>query len=409
MRLFGTTLIYILVTLFLFNAIISCRKTENINSAIKPDNIYSVDKFFKLRPGTDLKVIKVIEKLRTANYNNPSFPNFIKTQGIAVWDKALIQEMPLQGLSNTSSLVSNASNTEYQILIPLVPINDEKVHGAIAVRLTGDSISFKLLDGSNYMAYNTDSIHLGMNGRQLSVLLMNLHKHVFGQSRFKITDSAAFGGMGRRVGHVIINSASAISSIYVTHQTTVCLSFTTEEPREQGNLFGCPPVGDCPQTVTVWHPGCEQIFVWEDDGTGYGEFENDGTYNGPPPSDGGSYYYNPETGWEAEPEACDPFILTLQNDVTFSNKFKTLNDLSVVTGNIEKNIIVNDRVNNSYSESQGAPNSSDNTITLTGMIDGRLHDHYAGLNSIFSPQDVIAMCEVYLQGFARDSANLFSG
>ena len=105
----------------------------------------------------------------------------------------------------------------------------------------------------------------------------------------------------------------------------------------------------------------------------------------------------------------DPFMKSLEKDSVFSQRFRELNDTGITQSNIERSVIVIDRVNQQYNYNFGKPNETDNPASIESPIDGRLHNHYKGLTPVFSPQDVIALCEIYLAGFARDSANLFFG
>lgn len=45
----------------------------------------------------------------------------------------------------------------------------------------------------------------------------------------------------------------------------------------------------------------------------------------------------------------------------------------------------------------------------SGGLDGLLHSHYFGYNSIFSPEDVIFMAQIYVWNRARNPSNLFYG
>lgn len=48
-------------------------------------------------------------------------------------------------------------------------------------------------------------------------------------------------------------------------------------------------------------------------------------------------------------------------------------------------------------------------IPANTTVEGLLHSHFHGRNSIFSPQDVIFMAQIFLQGYAKDSNNLYIG
>jgi len=112
----------------------------------------------------------------------------------------------------------------------------------------------------------------------------------------------------------------------------------------------------------------------------------------------------------ADSSDCDDYTLALQNDTTFAEKFESLNASAVLNLNYEKGYVIKNRTATDYIEMEG--NAGEPYIYLSHLgiqIDGFMHSHYTGLNSIFSADDIFLMAKIFLTGKARDSANLFWG
>jgi hypothetical protein len=120
----------------------------------------------------------------------------------------------------------------------------------------------------------------------------------------------------------------------------------------------------------------------------------------------------PDYGDDPPPQqACDSFIDSLQNDATFADKFKSLNNTATTNLNYEKGFSVVDRATNQYIPKQGDNWNNEIiwNIPAGTKVEGILHSHFHGRNSIFSPQDVIFMAQIFLQGYAKDTNNLYIG
>ncbi len=51
-----------------------------------------------------------------------------------------------------------------------------------------------------------------------------------------------------------------------------------------------------------------------------------------------------------------------------------------------------------------------NDVIVPGtQIDGLLHSHFQGYNNIFSPDDLLYMARIFVNGYAKDPNNLFFG
>ena len=303
---------------FIINA---CRKAGDRNETD------AVKKFQTLPAGVHPSVQQVAGRLNRLNAQTGFLKDFIKRQGIAIWDKALV--MPVQNVS-TYNRYDSAGKTD-RILIPLVMEGTKQVHGALTCTVTEDSVRIWLLDGSQYKLYNSDSATAGMNGQQLSLILMELDKEVFGHRLFRITDSAAFNIPGKKVPFVQLQDSSLADRFYL-QAFTIC--FTIFIPLNNGQVVGCPP-GDCPQyeEVTV----CQSSGLWGGSNPGGGSWGG-GDIPPSPPSGGGSYCRVPEplegwpgsggcgaggsTGWVPVPPKPQPYNPNAYDTIGYSDALK---------------------------------------------------------------------------------------
>lgn len=203
---------------------------------------------------------------------------------------------------------------------------------------------------------------------------------VFGNRRYKLLDSTIFNS---NVGYVKLNTSTGsgrnspqtgVAGKTSTVTTLIC--WTEWIPAFQGNLHGCAPGDPCfqwePQYVCIeitWNPPNQT-------GGGTGSGTGTGTGGGTPPSGGGggytgggwvpppcpgvvaargATYENCTPAWvpPPPPPPCDTYIMSLQNDATFKQKFMSLNGVQVTGNPLEKGFAVIDRANNMYEENKG--------------------------------------------------------
>jgi hypothetical protein len=250
----------------------SCKKTEN--EAIPQSGIDYTSKFFNLHGEANPSVEKIFNKIKKQNDDKQFINHFVKSQGYALWDKAVVKQT--QGNSNNAASASRTStnSTEDIVFIPLSLPDSNQVHGALVCKVNGDSVSIRLIDGSRYNWYTAHPDSVGMNGEQVTLLLMQLDKLAFNHRLFKVTDSAAFG--------ININSSSKYikildSSISTSPDATLSYTghweyysttiyYVTYEP----DLCGCN-AEPCPDGSMheVYHSETVSGFTWVEDTNWY--------------------------------------------------------------------------------------------------------------------------------------------
>lgn len=256
-------------SLFLF----SCRKTfiENLQPAqieVMQVNKDETEKFFNYPPTIEMAVIRVIDQMRRENIRSGFIANFLKNEGYAIWNNALVKEDP-QSRSSGGNVSNNV--TVNQVLIPLVYEGSNFVHAALACKVTGDSVYISLLD-SRYYKQGHPSVNNSFKGRKLSLLLMMLDKEVFGHDLFSIKDSAVFESGRSNVKMVkLLNAKDSVTpgarttaNKLVSYSVSVC--YTIFVPVNKGQLTGCPPDAPCPQYTE--ESKCDQYSGWYEDGSG---------------------------------------------------------------------------------------------------------------------------------------------
>lgn len=189
----------------------ACRKQDHLNENSAEYKKQITQKFFSTSGQVDPAVIKVINKLKKyPDY----FPAFIKRNGFAIWDRAMVVNGSprSQGhnttLNDMSSNASTPNSHSHIALIPLVKEGDRQVKNMLACRIVGDSVTATVVKGGNYKFYNQYASQLGIDGTQISLLLMSLSKNVFGHENFIITDSSVFTGNDGHSGLISLNADS---------------------------------------------------------------------------------------------------------------------------------------------------------------------------------------------------------
>jgi hypothetical protein len=236
----------LLPIIFCMGIFYSCKKLDRFES---PQNeIDPKVKFFKLQGSINPSVKKIVEKIENQNNQFNFINQFAHNQGYAIWNKAIIKTIPLKNipsLQNTANISSTSSSTtngvEDLILIPLVLQDSSQVHGALACNVNGDSISIRLLDGTQYNWYTAHPDSIGLNGEQVAILLMQLDKTTFNHNLFKVTDSTAFGiNINKKSKYIKIvdslpNNSNIAPSVGHWEYYNITTSYITYEP----DLCGC--------------------------------------------------------------------------------------------------------------------------------------------------------------------------
>lgn len=375
----------------------SCRKIDSLSVS----DYATTSRFFQAKGNTKPVVKRIIEKIKSDNERHPFVASMAQNSGFAVWDKAIIQakpNTPAKGFQNR-----DMSGDDTIVLIPLVLDNTEYVNSFFAVKVT-DNILLKLFSGKDYDKYpfGTDW-ETTMTADRVAAEIMNLEKETFGHDYFKITDSRLF----LKPGEV----RDGTESVYATF----------ERSQVQEGIFGCQLIGisvngdNADLTLYCggsWSGGAPP-YGWDDGGGGGGgQNNNNGNNgnNGTGSSSGSNSGTGTGLGWGAVKERnCDSNIANFLNDTAFVSHFKYLNTPAVTGLNYEKGFLVTDTGN--YNLQVGMANSPTIPWDIQGgtKVIGLLHSHSSGLNSIFSPQDVIFMAEIFLKHFAKDPANLYFG
>ncbi len=150
------------------------------------------------------------------------------------------------------------------MLIPLVIKDSHAVYSALACKVTADSVYIQVLDGRMYKQKN-DPTSKGLKGRKLSLALMMLNQKVFGHELFEVKDSAAFGGLGRKVKFVRLSNASKERNLAGKMEPyTVQICYTIDVATNNGQVVGCPPGQACIQYEQTLR--CDTYSGFYDDG-----------------------------------------------------------------------------------------------------------------------------------------------
>lgn len=404
-------------------------------------------KFFNVPANVSAAVRLSADAMKYRNSKSEFVKAFIKNNGFPVWDKAIVtvHQMPSTSASFTGS--ANLNSRDSIIIIPIVPEGARYVSGFVTVKLNIDT-TINFYRGADYSSYSLNDVPPdSINADKAAQQIMYLNYKVFGYTRFEVSDNRLMSHdavidttkphrvfvikniQGLPVSNVASNESNLLiqqemcTEIYVYAPLNYCLGTATRATTTTENFDN---------SHCLIYSGVECYTIWMDDGGG------DGGPSGPSGDPGGGEgggtgsfpcassqakhigIANP-CGPNNDPppvipiipqDPCDPLIIALQNDQNFIAKFQSLKTPSVLNDTVEHGFIINNRLSNDYTSKVGTSKLSP-TITwellLGNTLDGKLHDHFEGLNSIFSMQDLVSMAEVYLNNLQSDENNYFEG
>lgn len=403
----------------------------------------TTSKFFSLPVATNPLVRRVAAAMELQNSKVPFIDNFVLNEGYAIWDKVMLKEskrdIAVQSiLGNTTS--AGVASTDSAVVIPLALENTNKINSYLIAYFT-DSLTIKLCRSRNYANYSFENANNGdsLVAEKIALMTMALDKLVFGYSEFDITDSRLFAKLKapnttqtqvtRKINLTSIDGGSANVLQFFT--TTICFTYSYEENYPNPNSVNCPPGQACQWTHTVYTNSCSS-FTSVGDEDYYGT-SGGGTSGGGPPGGGGGPTGggggpigngNPTgggptggsgLGWTpvVSADPCDDFIMSLQNNQNFVNKFHNLNrggQNAPTIQDFEQGYQVTNIATNVYDSVHGISGTPFIRWTITQPISGVLHCHFDGGNSIFSPEDVVFMAQIFLSNYyVSDTANFFFG
>jgi hypothetical protein len=421
------------ITCLLFAAIFlfACRKKD----FSLPEQT-ATGRFFQLPPGADITLERCAAELLHQNQYTGLVNKMILADGFPRWKNAW-QQKP--GTKTDRTIIAGADTI---VLIPLVMEGSNRVSSIIEMRLNG-SITTRLFRSRGYQSQLNGSAASGaLTAERFAILFMQAEQEVFGYRKFTITDPLLFRkempccnkptsflklNMGRAAHALTEQSGGDCYEVEIWYDP----DGDADPDHNSGNEYFTGEtywVGDCSESSGGG------VFPGGFGGLGGGSpvlngglpagSGGGGGSGGAIPCQGSNLLVNgqlpcdtlpglpPVYGWvpAQEDDPCDDLILQLQNDANFAAKFSTLNTPGVLLLNHEKGFVIADRVGNHYLEVEGsAVSPTIQILNLQIKTDGFLHSHYSGLNSIFSPQDLIYMAELFLNGKVKDTANFFFG
>jgi len=402
--------------------------------------VESLSKFFDERTSSNPAVKAASNFIKAENNKYHFVDGIVKQLGYPYWKDAIAYKRLGDRVSTGSSGRKNSDSSNV-VFIPFVREGEPEVNAALRVTMSAKDTSFRFLLDWQY----SDTAATGMEKQDLALLLMVLHTNVFADTLFKLLDSTILEPQSdKRIKYLSINTVNLnpqpnVSSLLIAYEYTMTVCYTGYVPMYQGQVVGCAPGLGCPfYTQVSW---CETISwtEWEDDGSGGGGDcsgcippgggPGGGGWNPPDPCGGASEPIitvegnepctpNPP-GWEPvpidddlpPPPLCDDYILSLQVDANFAAQFATLNQPSVFAEGREKGIRVNSRATNSYGNKDGLIGEPSITWTFAAgeKIEGKMHSHFDGFNSIFSMGDILSMADMLMTGNMKDTLNYFEG
>jgi len=258
----------LLVFLILFQQ--SCKKADLTNTAITLQPKINLEKGFFQIPANTSATVKRIAKLINDQNNQYHFVNdFAARNGLAVWNKALIQtpnRNSHQRHLNVTTQNNQLNEEDTTVIIPLVLQNTEFVNAFLACSV-GDSISIRLINANDYEEFGFHNIPDSISADKVALQTMLLELNVFDHREFHLRDQRLFNHTENGVTiHPEFCTLNIIDTSIVTPAlmatVTVCLQVTVNG----GWLTGCPPGGNCNNIYTF--EICDNWNVWIDESSG---------------------------------------------------------------------------------------------------------------------------------------------
>ncbi len=179
-------LFFLVITFTLIN--ISCKKTDLFNAdQVKSSRL--TNKFFSLNGDVHPLVSKMVAEISRRNTKHEFIENFATTNGLPVWDKAIITAGKLN--SSNSFIANSNSQQDSLVYVPLVLENTQQVNGFVRAVIS-DSIYLSYCLAKDYKNYPFTRNGFEVDATEFSSFLMLLDHEVFGHKRFNITDLRLF-------------------------------------------------------------------------------------------------------------------------------------------------------------------------------------------------------------------------
>lgn len=395
----------------------SCKKVDV--SVEQAKTIETIAKnFFSYKQTYSSAVISIINKLKTENERTGFVNKLPANCGLPVWDKLIVT-------SKTSQSSSFGEDSSDIIIIPLTITNNTLSSILVVMENDDNTYSINCYTTNGYLYYTTHGTNVDKPmAETFLTIFFYMENRTYGVTKFYHIPQNLFSNFTAldSNGNKTIN----IKNVDTTTQTSlapyICVEYEVI----------CPVchLSSCPYTYT--YTVCTTMG-----GGGGGNWPNGGGNppGGDPPGGGGpggggsgggcplnGSWYNlvPPAGGCGEPpvppapptEICNPYIKNLETNTNFVNAMKYLNSSAVVGAENEVGYEIRDisQYNNTtYIPGQGTPAEPiiNWQFPANTFTEGLIHSHYSGLNSIFSPDDIILMARLFLKNHAKDSNNLF--
>lgn len=160
----------------------SCKKVDfqSSNQSNKDDR---VEQFLKLPVESSKILEKISNQLLKLELKNSFVSSKLMKCGELKWKESFYNKL------DVVSLISNGSEEELSILVPLANYAEHRITSFLACKVVGDSISILLYEGHNYKNYGYNSV-TSPNANSITRTMMAMEYEVYGTSKFIINDTS---------------------------------------------------------------------------------------------------------------------------------------------------------------------------------------------------------------------------
>lgn len=166
----------------------ACKKTDSLITAGAAADTKITQQFFNVSPTEHPLVKRIVAEIQKRNNAYPFVAGFARTNGFAIWDKAILAPKPKTILQRDG----DSTLVDTLVYVPLVLANTLQVNGSILAKIKGDSIFLKYVLAQDYKAYPFDGGRTTVTADQFTAFMLLLNREVFGHQTFTITDERLF-------------------------------------------------------------------------------------------------------------------------------------------------------------------------------------------------------------------------
>lgn len=246
------TMKFFAISILIVSVFYSCKKND-IDTYQAQQKAANLEKdFFNLPANTPQIVARIAETIKKQNDKFHFVNSLVYTEGLPVWDKAMIQlQKRNPGISVTNNITNATEDTV--VIIPFVLENTEFVNSFIACAVA-DSISIRLFSARDYAQFGFHNVQDSISADKIALQTMLLEQNVFDHREYRLIDQRLFNhtenGVTIHPEFCTIGAIDSANGNIIVPSLMISITTCVEVTVSGGWLTGCPPGENCNQLQT---------------------------------------------------------------------------------------------------------------------------------------------------------------